>query len=283
MSTSVSLPKPHPLTKHRIHYVKSLPFFALHLACLLAFFTGVSWKAVALCLSLYVIRMFGITAGYHRYFSHKTYQTSRFFQFVLAWIGCSAVQKGPLWWASHHRRHHQHSDQEEDVHSPERMGFWWSHVGWILSSKYEATDYKIIQDFAKYPELRWLNSFHVVPGIVLAVSCLLLAGWQGLVWGFFISTVLLYHGTFVINSLCHMFGKRRYQTTDTSRNSLLLAIVTMGEGWHNNHHYYATSANQGFFWWELDISYYTLRLFSFFRLVWGLKVTPQHILDAAKG
>ncbi len=268
--------------EHRIDYAKSLPFFGVHLACLAAFLTGVSWRAVLLCGFLYMVRMFGITAGYHRYFAHRSYRTSRLFQFLIGWLGCSAVQKGPLWWASHHRRHHQHSDQEEDVHSPERMGFWWSHVGWILSSKYEATDYQIIKDFASYPELRWLNKYHFIPGIALALLCFLLGSWQGLVWGFFISTVFLYHGTFVINSLCHMFGKRRYETNDTSRNSLLLAVLTLGEGWHNNHHYYSTSANQGFFWWELDISYYTLRLFSLFRLVWDIKTPPQRVLNAAK-
>ncbi|PYV44533.1 MAG: acyl-CoA desaturase [Acidobacteria bacterium] len=281
MST-VAFEKPQPVSEDQIDFVRSLPFIGVHVACLAAFLTGVSWNAVLLCISLYVIRMFGITAGFHRYFSHRTYHTSRFFQLLLALVGCSALQKGPLWWASHHRRHHQHSDQEEDVHSPERMGFWWSHLGWILCRKYEKTDYSIIKDFAKYPELCWLNRVHVLPGMILAVGCFLFASWQGLVWGFFISTVLLYHGTFVINSLCHMFGRRRYQTTDTSRNSLILAIVTLGEGWHNNHHYYATSANQGFFWWELDISYYTLRLLSLCHLVWDLKNPPQHILDAAR-
>jgi len=227
---------------------RSLPFFAMHLVCLAAYWTGVSWKSIILCIALYWIRMFGITAGYHRYFSHRAYRTSRVFQFILAWIGCSALQKGPLWWASHHRRHHQYSDQEEDVHSPARMGFWWSHVGWILSMKYMATENEVVKDLSSYPELRWLNRNHVFPGVTLAVSSFLLAGWQGLVWGFFISTVLLYHGTFMINSLCHLIGKRRYPTTDTSRNSLILAIITLGEGWHNNHHYYATTANQGFFW-----------------------------------
>jgi len=281
MST-VAFEKPQPVSEDQIDFVRSLPFIGVHVACLAAFLTGVSWNAVLLCISLYVIRMFGITAGFHRYFSHRTYHTSRFFQLLLALVGCSALQKGPLWWASHHRRHHQHSDQEEDVHSPERMGFWWSQLGWILCRKYEKTDYSIIKDFAKYPELCWLNRVHVLPGMILAVGCFLFASWQGLVWGFFISTVLLYHGTFVINSLCHMFGRRRYQTTDTSRNSLILAIVTLGEGWHNNHHYYATSANQGFFWWELDISYYTLRLLSLCHLVWDLKNPPQHILDAAR-
>jgi len=282
MLKSVAAAGPDAASQNRINWVKSLPFFGLHLACFAAIFTGVSWGALWLCLSLYVIRMFAITAGYHRYFAHRTYRTSRWVQFILAWIGCSALQKGPLWWASHHRHHHQHSDQGGDVHSPERLGFWWSHVGWILCDKYQNTNLRRIQDFAGYPELRWLNRFHVIPGLVLAVGCFLLAGWQGLIWGFFISTVLLYHSTFVINSLCHMFGRRRYETRDTSRNSLLLALLTMGEGWHNNHHYYSTSVNQGFFWWELDISYYVLRLLSLFRVVWDLKTPPQHILDAAK-
>ena len=268
-------------TENRIEFVKSIPFLAVHLACLGVFLTGVSWKALALCIALFYIRMFGITAGYHRYFSHRSYRTGRLFQFVLAWIGCSAVQKGPLWWAAYHRHHHQHSDQEDDVHSPERKGFWWSHVGWILCRKYESTDYDAIKDFAKYPELRFLNNFHVLPGVVLAIACYLWMGWQGLVWGFFVSTVMLYHVTFMINSLCHMFGRIRYKITDTSRNSLILALLTMGEGWHNNHHYYATSANMGFFWWEIDLSFYVLRFFSLLGIVWDLKKPPERVLRAA--
>jgi stearoyl-CoA desaturase (delta-9 desaturase) len=282
MQESVTAAGPVVASENRIQVIESLPFLVAHLACSGAIFTGVSWGPLGLCISHYVIRMFGITAGYHRYFAHRSYRTSRWFQFVLAWVGCSAVQKGPLWWASHHRHHHQHSDQSEDVHSPERLGFWWSHLGWILCSKYKETNLRKIKDFAKYPELRWLNRFHLIPGIALAAGCFLLAGWQGLVWGFFISTVLLYHSTFAINSLCHIFGKRHYETTGTSRNSLLLALLTLGEGWHNNHHYYSTSANQGFFWWELDISYYILRLLSLPHLVWDLRNPPRHILDSAK-
>lgn len=265
----------------RVDWVGSLPFLGVHAACLAAFWTGVSWKALVLCAALYVIRMFGITAGYHRYFSHRSYRTSRAFQFVLALIGCSAMQKGPLWWAGHHRHHHAHSDEEADVHSPELRGFWWSHVGWILCRKYEATDLDAMKDFAVYPELRWLNRAYGVPGVLLAIGCFLAMGWQGLVWGFFISTVLLYHGTFVINSLCHMFGRVRYRTDDTSRNSLVLALITLGEGWHNNHHYYATSSRMGFFWWEIDVSYYTLKLLSWFGVVWDLKRPPRTVLDAA--
>ena len=262
----------------KIDWWVSIPFIGVHLACLTAFWTGVSWQALALCMAMYWIRMFGITAGYHRYFSHRSYRTSRVFQFVLACLGSAAMQKGPLWWAAHHRHHHQHSDQENDIHSPEQRGFWWSHVGWTLSNRYDETQLRLIKDFADYPELRWLNRFSLLPGILLAAACFALLGWQGLIWGFFISTVLLYHGTFAINSFCHIFGKVRYKTTDTSKNSLLLALITMGEGWHNNHHHYATSAKMGFFWWEIDLSYYALRLLSLFGIVWDLKQPPRRVL-----
>jgi stearoyl-CoA desaturase (delta-9 desaturase) len=264
----------------RIDWLRSLPFIGVHLACLGAFWTGVSWQALVLCAGLYVIRMFGITAGYHRYFAHRSYKTSRAFQFVLAWIGGSAVQKGPLWWAGHHRHHHKYSDEEPDVHSPVLRGFWWSHVGWFLCTRYDDTDFEAIKDFTKYPELRWLNHYHVVPGVVLAIGCFLAMGWQGLVWGFFISTVLLYHGTFVINSLCHMMGTVRYQTDDDSKNSLLLALITLGEGWHNNHHHYQSSTRQGFFWWEIDLSYYGLTALSWVGLVWDLRTPPPAVVNA---
>jgi stearoyl-CoA desaturase (Delta-9 desaturase) len=264
----------------RIAWLRSLPFIGVHLACLGAFWTGVSWQALALCAALYVIRMFGITAGYHRYFAHRSYRTSRAFQFVLAWIGGSAVQKGPLWWAGHHRHHHKYSDEEPDVHSPVLRGFWWSHVGWFLCTRYDDTDFDAIKDFSKYPELQWLNHYHVVPGVVLAIGCFLAMGWQGLVWGFFISTVLLYHGTFVINSLCHMMGTVRYQTDDDSKNSLLLALITLGEGWHNNHHHYQSSTRQGFFWWEIDLSYYGLTALSWVGLVWDLRTPPPAVVNA---
>jgi stearoyl-CoA desaturase (Delta-9 desaturase) len=264
-----------------IDWQASLPFLAMHLACFSAIWTGVSWKAAALCFALYVIRMFGITAGYHRYFSHRSYRTGRVFQFVLACIGASALQKGPLWWAAHHRHHHQHSDQEDDIHSPLQSGFWWSHVGWMISNRYDETQYRLIQDFAKYPELRWLNRYSLLTGFMLAGGCFAVLGWQGLVWGFFISTVLLYHGTFAINSFCHIFGKVRYETSDTSRNSLILALITLGEGWHNNHHYYSTSTRMGFFWWEVDISYYVLRVLAALGIVWELKPPPERAYTSA--
>jgi len=251
-------------------------FWLVHLACLTAFYTGVTWSAVAVCAALFWLRMFGVTAGYHRYFSHRSYKTSRPFQFLLACLGCSALQKGPLWWSAHHRHHHRHSDTQEDPHSPRSGSFWWSHVGWILAKDYDETNWPAVRDWVRYPELRWLNRNHWVPGFVLAVFCLLVGGWGGLFWGFFVGTVLLYHAVFAVNSLCHIFGGRRYATRDESRNNLFVALITLGEGWHNNHHHYQSSANQGFFWWEIDVSYYLIRLLGLFGLVWDVRKPPRH-------
>ncbi|RYZ64518.1 MAG: acyl-CoA desaturase, partial [Proteobacteria bacterium] len=223
----------------KISYKKSIPFFAVHLAAIAgAIFYPPTWGLVTLCVSFYYLRMFGVTGAYHRYFSHRTYKTSRVMQFLLAFLAQTSAQKGALWWAANHRHHHKHSDDEHDIHSPVQDGFWWSHVGWILSEKYDETDWSLISDLKKYPELVFLNRFNLVPAVLLAVAIFFVGGMPALVWGFFISTVLCWHGTFTINSLSHVFGTRRYTTTDTSRNNWLLAIVTMGEGWHNNHHAY---------------------------------------------
>jgi len=261
---------------------KLIPFVFMHLACVAVFYVGISLPAVLLCVGLYVLRMFALTAGYHRYFSHRTYKTSRVFQFVLALLVTLAVQKGPLWWAAHHRRHHKYSDQEGDVHSPVQEGFWWSHVGWIVSPRFDPTDWDAIKDFSRFPELRLLNKYHLIPPIALAVLLFLLGGGQWLVWGFFVSTVVLYHGTFSVNSLSHLWGSRRYVTADQSRNNFLIALWTCGEGWHNNHHHYMASVKQGFYWWEVDFSYYVLRMMSWIRLVSDLRVPPKHLLAEAR-
>jgi stearoyl-CoA desaturase (delta-9 desaturase) len=248
-----------------------VPFVLVHLACLGALLTGVDLTAILLCFATYFVRMFGITGGYHRYFAHRSYKTSRLGQFFLAWLGCSALQKGPLWWASHHRQHHRFSDTPEDPHSPHVTSFWWSHLGWILSDDHTETPWHVIRDWSRFPELRWLDRYHWVPGVVLAVACFLIGGWSGLVWGFFVSTVLTYHATFSINSLSHLLGSRRYQTQDESRNNVFLALITLGEGWHNNHHHYQSSVNQGFAWYEIDISYSLIRAASFLGLTWDLR------------
>jgi stearoyl-CoA desaturase (delta-9 desaturase) len=267
-----------PTPRHLPNWVKTVPFVALHLALVAVFFVDVSWQVVLLCFAAYFWRMFGITAGYHRYFAHRAYKTSRVFQFALAWLGCSSLQKGPLWWAAHHREHHRHSDTPQDPHSPHETTFWWSHVGWILSTEHVETPWASIPDWAKYPELRWLDRYHWLPGLCWAVACWLMAGWSGLVWGFVVSTILLYHGTFTINSLSHLFGNRRYHTSDDSRNNWVLALITLGEGWHNNHHHYQSSVNQGFFWWEIDISYSIVWLLSKVGLTWDLRKPGEKAL-----
>jgi stearoyl-CoA desaturase (Delta-9 desaturase) len=262
--------------KIRWHW-KIAPFFAVHLACLAAFWLPFSWGLVGLAAGLYLLRMWAVTAGYHRYFSHRSFKTSRAFQLVLAVLGLLCVQKGPLWWAAHHRRHHRHSDEEGDLHSPGLQGFVWAHLGWILTTEHDDTDYERIADFARYPELVWLNRFHLVPPVALAALLLATGGLPAFVWGFCISTVAVWHVTFSINSLTHMFGRRRYRTRDDSRNNLWLALLTLGEGWHNNHHYYKSSTRQGFFWWEVDVTWYVLRTLSAVGLVWDLKEPPAKI------
>ncbi len=253
-------------------------FVGIHVGSLSAIWLGVTWRDLALCAALYAVRMFGITAGYHRYFAHRSYKTSRWFQFALAWLGSMSIQKGVLWWAGLHRMHHRWSDTPRDLHSPKQRGFWHSHVGWIVSAEHDATDLSLIPDFAKYPELRWLNTWHWVPALVMALGCYALGGARAVVWGAGVSTVLLWHGTFTINSLAHTWGSRRYETADTSRNNLVLALITLGEGWHNNHHHYMNSANQGFFWWEVDVSYYALRALAAVGVVRDLRRPPAHVL-----
>ncbi len=260
---------------------RSFPFFLVHiLAVAGVVWLGWSWKGFALAIALYYVRMFGVTGGYHRYFSHRTYKTSRWFQFVLALLATSSSQKGVIWWAAHHRVHHRKSDLTGDVHSAQIDGFWWSHVGWILSNKYEATDEHGVKDLMKYPELRWLDKWFLVPPIALGFGMWLVGGWWALTW-FFVSTSLLWHGTFTINSLTHMIGKRRYKTTDNSRNHWLLALITMGEGWHNNHHFYMKSTRQGFFWWEIDPTYYVLRALQAVGIVWDIQEVPQHVREGS--
>jgi stearoyl-CoA desaturase (delta-9 desaturase) len=271
-----------------LSYAVCAQFLFLHLACLLAFRTGASAAAVAVCLALYVVRMFAITAGFHRLFSHRSYRTGRLFQFLLAFVGTTSYQKGPLWWAAHHRRHHLHVDTEEDLHSPVMRSVWQSHVGWFLSRESQATDERLISNLLKYPELRWLDKFYVLPPLMLAAATFVLglllgryfpgsgtSGWQMLVWGFLISTVLLYHGTFTVNSVAHLFGSRRFETADNSRNNLLVALITLGEGWHNNHHHYPSSERQGFRWWEVDVSHYALRALSWAGVVRDLRTPPE--------
>jgi stearoyl-CoA desaturase (Delta-9 desaturase) len=261
-----------------IIYPSAIPFVLVHLACFAAIWTGVTWQALAICVTLYWLRIFAIGAGYHRYFSHRAYSTSRAFQFVLAFLAQSTAQKSVLWWASKHRHHHLHSDTVHDVHSPRHKGFIYSHAGWVFARKHDKADFAKVADLMRYPELMWLHKFELLPAILLALLCFLAAGWSGLVVGFFWSTVLVYHATFCINSLAHVSGSTRYVTGDDSRNNWLLAVFTMGEGWHNNHHAFQSSVRQGFRWWEYDPTYYLLRALSWTGLVWELRTPPEQVL-----
>jgi stearoyl-CoA desaturase (Delta-9 desaturase) len=261
-----------------ILYPSALPFVVVHLICFAAIWTGITWEALAICFALYWARIFAIGAGYHRYFSHRAYSTSRAFQLVLALLSQSTAQKSVLWWASKHRHHHLHSDTELDVHSPRHTGFLYSHVGWIFYRQHDKADLTKVGDFTGYPELMWLHRLELAPAIALGFLCFLVGGWSGLVVGFFWSTVLVYHATFCINSLAHVRGSQRYLTADDSRNNWLLAIFTMGEGWHNNHHAYQSSVRQGFRPWEIDPTFYLLKALSWVGIVWDLKTPPPSVL-----
>ncbi|HTP40430.1 MAG TPA: acyl-CoA desaturase [Steroidobacteraceae bacterium] len=278
---------------NHIDFVRVLPFIFMHACCLFAFLTGVSPVAILVAVVAYVVRMFAITGFYHRYFSHRTFKTSRVGQFIFGILGASAVQRGPVWWAAHHRHHHIASDKPEDIHSPKQHGFLRSHMGWFLTVKGSAPDMRYVRDLLKFPELRWLDRFDIIVPILLGTGMFLLgvllnhtnpelhtSGSQMLVWGFVISTVFCWHATYTINSLSHVFGKQRYRTTDTSRNNWFLAILTLGEGWHNNHHYYPSATRQGFFWWEYDITFYILKLMSWLGIVWDLQPVPVKVRDS---
>jgi stearoyl-CoA desaturase (delta-9 desaturase) len=277
----------------RIEWLRVLPFVALHLSCLFVLLVGWSWTAVWVALASYVLRMFAVTGFYHRYFSHKSFKTSRPVQFLFALWAATSVQRGPLWWASHHRNHHKCSDQPEDQHSPVQHGFWHAHIGWMLTRRGFQTDLAVVKDLARYPELRFIDRYDIFVPVLYAVALFSLGealeawapglgtnGWQLLIWGFFISTVVLFHATVTINSLAHVWGRRRYATKDQSRNNLWLALITFGEGWHNNHHHFPASARQGFYWWEIDLTWYVLKLMSWCRLIWDLKPVPARLRQA---
>ena len=278
----------------------SSPILFMHLAALGVFFTGFSWVAVAALALTYVTRVFALTAGFHRYFSHRSFKTSRVFQFLMASVGTSSAHLGPMWWAANHRHHHQHSDTEEDIHSPVTSGPFWAHIGWVMCRAYRGLRKDRVKDLHKYPELRFIERFHVLAPLSLIAALYGLGAWleaaypalgatglQLVMWGFFLSTVLVYHVTFCVNSVTHMVGTKRFATSDESRNSFWVALLTFGEGWHNNHHRWPLSARQGMYWWEIDITYYLQRVLEKLGLIWDLKVYPKAIyaeaLAAGKG
>lgn len=270
------------LTKAQI--IENVLYYAgyagIHVGALGVLWVGFSWEGVAICLASYIPRMFGLVGGFHRYFSHRSYKMGRVTQFMMGLLGTLAVQKGVIWWSEYHRHHHRFSDQPEDVHSPIHRSFLYSHMGWFLDRDNRYTDFTRVADLARYPELRWLNDNGLWPVAAYALTLWLVFGWTGLFYGFFLSTILIWHAIHGIGSFGHRFGGyRRYPTTDNSRNKWLLAIVLLGEGWHNNHHHYPASCRQGFYWYEIDITYYILKAMSWVGLVWDLKAPPEHVLN----
>ena len=282
------------LSEH-VDWIRAIPFILLHVACLGVIWTGISTTAVLVAIGLYLIRIFAITGFYHRYFSHRTFRTSRWFQFVMAFVGATSAQRGPLWWAAHHRHHHKESDTEHDLHSPRQKGFLHSHCGWFLTQRGFHAPSKFTRDWNRYTELVLLDRFCLIPPLILAVGMFGLGAlleamapglgtgpWQMVVWGFCISTVFTYHATYTINSLAHQFGRQRYHTGDDSRNNFLLAILTLGEGWHNNHHHYPASVRQGFYWYEIDLTYYVIVGMKSVGLVRDLRPVPEKILEQGR-
>lgn len=294
-STAILASSRQRLSGERPDWFRLSALVFMHLGCLAVYFVGWSATAIAVAALMYVARAFGLTAFYHRYFSHRAFKTSRWFQFVGATLGCLALQKGPLWWAAHHREHHRSSDHEGDVHSPHIYSVLWAHMGWFLTPRNNELRAELVRDWLRFRELYWLDRLSpvvaVLYGATLYATGELLehflpqmhaTGPQLFVWGFFVSTVVLYHATYSVNSLAHLFGQRRYLTDDFSRNNWLVAILTLGEGWHNNHHHYPTAARQGFLWWELDVTYYTLCALERLGLVWRLRPVPEKVLEAGR-
>jgi stearoyl-CoA desaturase (delta-9 desaturase) len=256
----------------------ALPYAMVHVLALGWLWTGINARAVACFSVLYVLRVLGVTVGYHRYFSHRAFRTSRGFQFVLALLAECTAQKGVLWYVSHHRFHHRHSDTERDLHSPARRGLFYAHIGWIFDST-DDTDLTNVRDLAKYPELVWIDRYWLLPPFVLAAAALVTGGWPTLFFGFFFNTVVTWHLTYTVNSICHRYGSRRLETHEESRNNAAIGLLMFGEGWHNNHHGCARSVRLGFRWWEVDVGYYVIRALAALGVVWGLREPPSHLLS----
>jgi stearoyl-CoA desaturase (delta-9 desaturase) len=251
-----------------------------HIACFAFIYTGVSFVAVMTAFAMYVIRGIGVTGGYHRLLAHRAFKTSRFVQFLFALAGSLAVQGGPIWWVSHHRSHHRDTDTDEDIHSPVTRGMWKAHMGWMITDEAFNENGANSRDLHKFAELKFLQRYYVWL-VVLEMIGLFgfgsiwawvfpesgTSGLQMLVWGFFISTVFTWHVTFMVNSVCHRYGSQPYDTKDASTNNVFVGVLGFGEGWHNNHHYYPNSARHGLRWWQLDTTWWLIRLLQVLGIV----------------
>jgi stearoyl-CoA desaturase (delta-9 desaturase) len=260
-------------------------FWIVQTSAILIFFVPFSWGLVALWAVSHFLRAIGLTLAFHRYFAHRAFQMNRGVRFFWALVGTAAMQKGPLWWAGHHVNHHRYADRDGDPHSPMVSGFYYAHIGWFLNDarhdRLEPTN-PVVRDFSKAPEIVLLEKYFAIPPALLALAMFAVGGLPWLVWGFCLPTMTLAHATFAINTVNHMFGTRRFDTIDESRNNAFTAFFAVGEGWHNNHHRYQRSARNGFYWWEFDPTWYVIRLMGALGLAWDIKGVPQRIYDEAR-
>jgi stearoyl-CoA desaturase (delta-9 desaturase) len=254
-------------------------FWTVQASALLVVFAPWTVPLATLAIASHFLRMLGITLGFHRMLAHRAFRTGRATRFLWSLVGTAAMQKGPLWWAGNHVYHHRFADRAGDPHSPRRVGFYRAHVGWFLDDvRYDEVDPQnpVVREFSAYPEMRWLDRFYGLPPAALALGLFLAGGWPWLVWGFCVPTVTLAHATFAINTVNHLWGSRRFATPDESRNNAWTALVTLGEGWHNNHHRFPRAARNGIYWWELDPTWWAIRLLAALGLAWDVKPVPGH-------
>jgi stearoyl-CoA desaturase (Delta-9 desaturase) len=260
-------------------------FWIVQASALLVLTVPFRWAYVGLWAASHFVRALGLTLMYHRYYAHRAFKMNRGARFVWTLIGTAAMQKGPIWWAGHHVTHHKFADREGDPHSPMISGFYYAHVGWFLhDTKYDALEANnpVVRDFAKFPEIAWLEKYHIVAPTVLAIAMYAYGGWPWLVYGFCLPTMTLAHATFCINTVNHLFGSRRFETLDDSRNNPITAFFAVGEGWHNNHHRYQRAARNGFYWWEFDLTWYTMKAMAALGLVWDMQQVPKRIYEEAR-
>ncbi|HEY1909661.1 MAG TPA: fatty acid desaturase [Vicinamibacterales bacterium] len=260
-------------------------FWIVQASALLVLTVPFRWAYIGLWAASHFVRALGLTLMYHRYYAHRAFKMNRGARFVWTLIGTAAMQKGPIWWAGHHVMHHKFADREGDPHSPMISGFYYAHVGWFLhDTKFDQLDASnpVVRDFGKFPEIAWLEKYFIIPPTVMAVAMYLYGGWPWLVYGFCLPTMTLAHATFCINTVNHLFGSRRFETMDDSRNNPITAFFAVGEGWHNNHHRYQRAARNGFYWWEFDLTWYTMKAMAALGLVWDMQPVPARIYEEAR-
>jgi stearoyl-CoA desaturase (delta-9 desaturase) len=267
------------------HILSGSVFWIVQASALLIFFIPFSWELAALWAASHFLRAVGLTLAFHRYYAHRAFQMNRIARFVWTFIGIAAMQKGPLWWAGHHVNHHRFADRDGDPHSPMISGVYYAHIGWFLNDarhdRLEPSN-PVVRDFSKVPEIAWLDRYFAVPPLMLAAAMYLAGGMPWLIWGFCLPTMTLAHATFAINTVNHMFGTRRFDTIDESRNNALTAFFAVGEGWHNNHHRYQRAARNGFYWWEFDPTWYVIRIMAAVGLAWDVHRVPERIYREAQ-